>query len=145
MVSAGLGDNALVESKRWVEQRSLSVLIHSEASNRRRLSDFALKSSTEAEATLMFVDDHALLNHATTGSGRDVATFSAELDSSSICAACEKLGEYPACPYRSQIVYGGAPRCLIVQSDKNGRYFYKTFKQQQHQRKKSGGQDIHNS
>lgn len=79
MVSAGLGDNALVESKRWVEQRSLSVLIHSEASNRRRLSDFALKSSTEAEATLVFVDDYALLNQATTRSGCDVAPFSAEL------------------------------------------------------------------
>src|SRR5579863_4248962 len=66
-------------------------------------------------------------------------------DSSSICAACEKLGEYPACPYRSQIVDGGTPCCLIVRSDKNRRYFYKTFKQQQHQRKKPGCQNIHNS
>lgn len=38
----------------------------------------ARKSSTETEATLMFVDDHALLRHATTGSGRDMATFPAE-------------------------------------------------------------------
>jgi hypothetical protein len=36
---------------------------------------FALKSSTETEATLMFVNDHALLNHAITGSGRDMAAF----------------------------------------------------------------------
>jgi hypothetical protein len=38
---------------------------------------FAPKSSTEKEATLIPVDDHALLNHATTGSGRDMVTFSA--------------------------------------------------------------------
>jgi hypothetical protein len=38
---------------------------------------FALKSSTEKEATLIPVDDHALLNHTTTGSGRDMVTFSA--------------------------------------------------------------------
>ena len=66
-------------------------------------------------------------------------------DSSSICAAGEEFGEYPACPYRSQIVDGGSPCCLIVQSDKDRRYFYKAFKQQQHQRKQPGGQDIHDS
>src|ERR1700723_319037 len=66
-------------------------------------------------------------------------------DSSSTCAAYEKLGEYPACPDRCHIVDGGTPCCLIVQPDKNRRYFYKTFKQQEHQRKKPGGRDIHNS
>ena len=66
-------------------------------------------------------------------------------DSSSICAAGEEFGEYPASPYRSQIVDGGSPCCLIVQSDKDRRYFYKAFKQQQHQRKQPGGQDIHDS
>lgn len=35
----------------------------------------ALKSSTETEATIMFVDDYALLNHATARSGRDRSTF----------------------------------------------------------------------
>jgi hypothetical protein len=39
---------------------------------------FDLTSSTETEAILMFVDDQALLNHATTGSGRDMATFLTE-------------------------------------------------------------------
>ena len=34
-----------------------------------------LTSSTEAETTLMFVDDCALLNHATTASGSDVTIF----------------------------------------------------------------------
>src|SRR3984957_13351947 len=34
-----------------------------------------LKASIETEATLMFVDEHALLKHATTASGRDMATF----------------------------------------------------------------------
>ena len=41
------------------------------------LSGLPLKSSSEKEATLMPVDDNALLNHATTGSGRDIVTFSA--------------------------------------------------------------------
>lgn len=66
-------------------------------------------------------------------------------DSPSICTACEKLGEYQASPYRSQIVYGGTPCPLIVQVGKNRRNFYEKFKQQQHQRKKPGGQDIFNS
>jgi hypothetical protein len=37
---------------------------------------FGLKSSTGKEATRIPVDDHALLNHATTESGRDMVTFS---------------------------------------------------------------------
>lgn len=37
----------------------------------------SVKSSTETEATLMLVDDHTLLNHATTGSGCEMATFPA--------------------------------------------------------------------
>jgi hypothetical protein len=36
-----------------------------------------LKSSAETETTLLFVDHHALINHATTGSGRETATFPA--------------------------------------------------------------------
>jgi hypothetical protein len=39
----------------------------------------ALKSSTETKATLMFVDDHARLNHATTGLELDMATLCAGL------------------------------------------------------------------
>src|ERR1700722_11864313 len=34
-----------------------------------------LRSSTETEAALMFVGDHALPNHATAASGRDIAAF----------------------------------------------------------------------
>ena len=34
-----------------------------------------LKASIETEATLMFVDDYAVLSHATTRSGLDMATF----------------------------------------------------------------------
>jgi hypothetical protein len=37
---------------------------------------FGLKSSTQKQATLLPVDDHALLNHATMGSERDMVTFS---------------------------------------------------------------------
>jgi len=62
-----------------------------------------------------------------------------------MCAACEKLGEYQTCSYRNQIADNGTPCSLIVRSYKNRRYFYKAFKQQQHHRKKPGGQDIHNS
>jgi hypothetical protein len=60
--------------------REIAMQNHmSNRSTHRRLFDeyIALKSSTETEATLMFVDDHALLNHATTGSGRDMTTFPA--------------------------------------------------------------------
>jgi hypothetical protein len=38
---------------------------------------FALKTSTETEATLMFLDDRGFLDHAATGSERDMTTFPA--------------------------------------------------------------------
>src|SRR6185437_416519 len=60
------------------------------------------------------------------------------IESSSICATCQKFGVYPACPYRSQVVYGGTPCGLIMQADENGRDFHKSFKEQQHQRQKPG-------
>src|ERR1700722_5513035 len=94
-------------------------------------------------STSAFVETNALCRHSfDEGIGPEVILRG--VDSASICAAFEELGEYPACPNRSHIVKGSAPRSLIVQPDKNWRYFYYAFKQQQHQRKQPGGKDIHN-
>ena len=62
---------SIADEIRISEDHSLRWLL--KALNKR----IGLKSSTETETTLVFVDDDVLLNHATSGSGRDMATFPA--------------------------------------------------------------------
>lgn len=62
-----------------------------------------------------------------------------------IGAAGDELGEDPAGPDRGQVVNSGTPCWLIVQADKDWRDFHKTFKEQEHEGKKPGGEDIFDS
>ena len=64
----------------WSSGLNRSIEALTRNTNQRLLDErIALKSSTKTEATLMFVDDHALLNHATAVSGHDLETFPAAL------------------------------------------------------------------